>query len=114
MGTIGTIIMVGIFALSFLAMFLVIKYCKKTFKIILSPIIFLVILYFAMLSIDMSRVNSFHKPIFVWETNNADTVSNEVSYQGIGYKVIAEYFENGKIESITMYMFNKVIAATIT
>ncbi|MDD4795964.1 MAG: hypothetical protein PHG03_05370 [Bacilli bacterium] len=61
----------------------------------------------------MSRVNSLHRPIFVWEPT-ADVGTNEVSFQGIGYKVIVEYFEDGKIEAVTMYMFNKVIAAAIT
>lgn len=110
---IGIIAMIGIFALLFTAMFFVIKYCKKTLKIVLSSIIILVIVYFAMLSIDMSRVSSLHKPIFVWEPT-ADVGTNEVSFQGIGYKVIVEYFEDGKIETTTMYMFGKVIAGAVT
>lgn len=110
---IGIISMIGIFALLFMAMFFVIKYCKKIHKIVLLSIIILTIVYFTMLSIDMSRVNSLHRPIFAWEPT-ADVGTNEVSYQGIGYKVIVEYFEDGKIEAVTMYMLDKVIAGSIT
>jgi hypothetical protein len=101
-----------IFALLFIAMFFVIKYCKKTMKIVLSSIIILVILYFSMLFIDINRVNSFHKPIFVWNpTTNVGT--NEISYQGIGYKVDIKYYDNGIVETIEMYMFGKVIAGGV-
>lgn len=113
MGTLGTLIMIGIFALLISSIFLIVKYCKKILKLVLLPIIGLLILYFVVLSIDMSRVNSLHRPIFVWEPT-ADVGTNEVSFQGIGYKVIVEYFEDGRIEATTMYMFNKVIAAAIT
>lgn len=114
MDAIGIMVMVGVFALLFLTMFLVIKYCNKTLKIGLSTIIVLIILYFAILSIDMSKVNSFHKPIFVWQKNNSNSTVVEASYQGIGYQVIVKYFENGKTESITMYMFDKVVASAVT
>jgi energy-coupling factor transporter transmembrane protein EcfT len=110
---VGTLIMIGIFALLILSIFLIVKYCKKTLKLVLLPIIGLLILYFTVLYIDMSRVNSLHRPIFVWEPT-ADVGTNEVSFQGIGYKVIVEYFEDGRIEAVTMYMFDKVIAAAIT
>lgn len=104
--------MIGIFVLLVISMIFVTKYCKKTLKIVLSSIIILVIVYFAMLSIDMNRTNSLHRPIFVWNPT-ADVGINEVSFQGIGYKVIVEYFEDGRIEATTMYMFGKVIAGGV-
>jgi len=98
-----------------ITMLSVVIYCKKKLKIILSTIIILITLYGVMLTIDMIRVYSLRKPIFVLETNNRSGVkTNEVPYQGLGYKVNIEYFEDGNIASITMYMFNRVIAGVTT
>ena len=98
-----------------ITMLSVVIYCKKKLKIILSTIIILITLYGVMLTIDMIRVYSIRKPIFVLETNNRSGVkANEVPYQGLGYKVNIEYLEDGNIVSITMYMFNRVIAGVTT
>lgn len=56
--------MLGIFILLIIAMLLVIKFCKKTIKIVLSIIIVLVALYCIVISVDMNRVNSLREPIF--------------------------------------------------
>ena len=98
-----------------ITMLSVVIYCKKKLKIILSTIIILITLYGVMLTVDMIKVYSLRKPIFVLETNNRSGVkANEVPYQGIGYKVNIEYSEDGNIASITMYMFNRVIAGVTT
>ena len=98
-----------------IAMLSVVIHCKKKLKIILSTIIILITLYGVMLTIDMIRVYSLRKPIFVLETNKRSGVkANEVPYQGLGYKVNIEYFEDGNIASITMYMFNRVTAGATT
>ena len=98
-----------------ITMISVVIYCKKKLKIILSTIIILITLYGVMLTIDMIRIYTLRKPIFVLETNNRSGVkANEVPYQGLGYKVNIECFEDGNIASITMYMFNRVIAGAIT
>ena len=106
--------MVGIFVLLFIAMLLVVKFCKKTLKIILSVIIILAILYSIMIYIDINRVESFRKPIFniTWYEE-----TGLIEYKGLGYKTIVKYgyTENNekKINSIEMYMFNKCIAGAI-
>jgi len=112
--------MFGFFVLLIIIIFIitmlsVVMYCKKKMKIILSTIIILITLYGVMLTIDMIRVYTLRKPIFVLETNNRSGVkANKVPYQGLGYKVNIEYLEDGNIASITMYMFNRVIAGVTT
>ena len=112
--------MFGFFVLLIIIIFIitmlsVVMYCKKKMKIILSTIIILITLYGVMLTTDMIRVYTLRKPIFVLETNNRSGVkANKVPYQGLGYKVNIEYLEDGNIASITMYMFNRVIAGVTT
>ena len=48
--------MIGVFVLLLIAMLLVIKFCKKTLKIVLAIIIILETLYSVMISIDINRV----------------------------------------------------------
>lgn len=106
--------MQGIFILLIIAMLLVIKFCKKTLKIVLSIIIILVTLYMIMLSIDINRVESFREPIFAIssELRDYENYSKEV-YKGLGYKIEIDRVENQKIISSTMYIFNKVVAGAI-
>ena len=106
--------MIGIFGLLLVAMVLVVKFCKKTLKIVLFIIIIFVTLYTIMISIDINRVESFREPIFniAWYEE-----TGLIEYKGLGYKTIVKYVytENNekKINSIEMYMFNKCIAGTI-
>ena len=57
--------MIGFFGLLLIAMVLVVKFCKKTLKIVLSIIIILATIYSVMISIDINRVESFREPIFI-------------------------------------------------
>ena len=106
--------MIGIFSLLLIAMFLVIKYCKKRLKLVLYALIVLLTIYSVILSIDINRVESFREPIFNigWYEE-----TGEVEYRGLGYKTIVKYgytSENEqKIHSIEMYIFNKCIAGAI-
>ena len=106
--------MIGIFIILLFAMLLVIKFCKKTLKIVLSIIIVIVTLYCVILSVDMNRVNSFRNPIFniSWHEE-----TGLIEYKGIGYRTIVKYgYTNNnekEITSIEMYMFNKCIAGAI-
>ena len=100
--------MIGIFVLLFIAVLVVIKYCKKKSKYIL--IISLIACYCVIVSIDMNRSNSLKKPIFAQEQNDNLT---EANYNGLGYEIQIKKID-GKIESVTMYIFGKVIAASIT
>ncbi len=106
--------MIGIFIILLFAMLLVIKFCKKTLKIVLSIIIVIVALYCVILSVDMNRVNNFRNPIFniSWHEE-----TGLIEYKGIGYRTIVkyEYTNNNekKITSIEMYMFNKCIAGAV-
>ena len=110
------IFMIGIFMILLLAMLLVIKFCKKTLKIVLSIIIIIVTLYCIILSIDMNRVHSFREPIFAIKMEETDLTYKTIIYQGLGYKVNVKKDvtkENEQIISIEMYMFNKCIAGVI-
>ncbi len=95
-------------------MLLVVKFCKKTLKIVLSIIIILTTLYCIVISVDMNRVNSFREPIFAIssELRDYENYSKEV-YKGLGYRIEIDKVENQKIISSTMYFFNKVIAGAI-
>ncbi len=106
--------MLGIFILLIIAMLLVVKFCKKTLKIVLSIIIILTTLYCIVISVDMNRVNSFREPIFAIssELRDYENYSKEV-YKGLGYRIEIDKVENQKIISSTMYFFNKVIAGAI-
>ena len=108
--------MIGIFIILLLAMLLVIKFCKKTLKIVLSIIIVIVTLYCIILSIDMNRVNSFREPVFAIKMQETDSTYKTIIYQGLGYKVNIEKDvtqENNPIIKIEMYMFNKCILGAI-
>ena len=106
--------MIGIFVLLFIAMVLVVKFCKKSLKISLVVVIILATLYSVMISIDINRVESFRKPIFNFACYEETGL---IEYKGLGYKTIVKYgyTENNekKINSIEMYMFNKCIAGAI-
>ncbi len=106
--------MLGIFILLIIAMLLVVKFCKKTLKIVLAIIISLVALYCTILSIDRNRVTSFREPIFAVssELREYENYSKEV-YKGLGYRIEIDKVENQKIISSTMYFLNKVIAGAI-
>ena len=106
--------MLGIFILLIIAMLLVVKFCKKTLKIVLTIIIILVTLYCIVISIDMNRVNSFREPVFVTIKQEDDLTMKTIIYQGLGYEVkIVKDVTKDKIIKIEMYMFDKVIAGTI-
>ncbi len=106
--------MIGILGLLSMAMLLVVKFCKKTLKIVLSIIIILATLYSVIISIDINRVESFREPIFNigWYEE-----TGLIEYKGIGYRTIVKYSYTAndvkKISSIEMYMFNKCIAGAI-
>ncbi len=106
--------MLGIFVLLIIVMLLVLKFCKKTIKIVLSIIIVLVTLYCIIISVDMNRVNSLREPIFAIssELRNYENYSKEI-YKGLGYRIEIDKVENQKILSSTMYFLNKVIAGAI-
>ncbi len=106
--------MLGIFILLIIAMLLVIKFCKKTMKIVLSTIIVLVTLYCIIISVDMNRVNSLREPIFAIVKQEDDSSMKTIVYQGLGYevKMIKDVTED-KTVKVEMYMFNKCIAGAI-
>ncbi len=106
--------MLGIFILLLIAMLLVVKFCKKTLKIVLAIVIVLIALYCVVISIDMNRVESFREPIFnigYYEETGL------IEYKGLGYNTVVKYGYNADDEigiiSIEMYMFNKCIAGAV-
>ena len=106
--------MLGIFILLILAMLLVVKFCKKTLKIVLSVIIILVTLYCIVISVDMNMVSSLREPIFAIVKQEDDSSMKTIIYQGLGYEVkMIKDVTNDKTIQIEMYMFNKCIAGSI-
>ena len=106
--------MLGIFILLLIAMLLVVKFCKKTLKIVLAIVIVLIALYCVIISIDMNRVESFREPIFAVEKSHDDLSRQTTSYIGLGYEVkIVKDLTTGEILKSEMYMFNKCIAGAI-
>lgn len=103
------IIIIIISLLILIALFLISKYIKKKIKIVLILFVALIAIYFSFVFIDMSRVYSLKEPIIAREQYNTLYMSG---YKGIGYNIYIKKHE-GKIESITMNMFGKVIASTI-
>ncbi|MDD4795199.1 MAG: hypothetical protein PHG03_01395 [Bacilli bacterium] len=101
-----------IFVLLFLGMFLVQKYLKKKYlKYALEIVLILITFYCVLLSVDMSRVNTFRKPIFTWETQSCG--DGCTIYRGLGYKSKIKNYNNGIIEEITLSIFGKVIAGGV-
>lgn len=106
--------MLGIFILLIIAMLLVVKFCKKALKIVLSIIIILITLYCIVISVDMNRVNSFREPIFALVKQENHLSMTTIIYQGLGYEVrMLKDVTVGKIKKVEMYMFNKCIAGAI-
>lgn len=106
--------MIGIFGLLLIAMILVVKFCKKTLKIVLSTIIILATIYSVMISIDINRVESFRKPIFAINKEETDLSMKTKIYIGLGYEIReVEDVTTGKIIRMEMYMFDKCIAGAV-
>ena len=75
--------MIGIFGLLVIAMILVVKFCKKTLKIVLSIIIILATIYSVIIFIDINRVESFREPIFAIVKQENDLTMKTIMYQCI-------------------------------
>ena len=106
--------MLGIFILLIIVMLIVVKFCKKTFKIVLSIIIILVTLYCIVISIDMNRVSSFRELIFAIVKQEDDSPMKTIIYQGLGYEVrMIKDVTTDKTIQVEMYMFKKCIAGAI-
>lgn len=103
------VIIIIISVLMLVAIFLICKHLKKAMKIILLSVIVLMAIYFTMIFIDMNRALSLKEPIIAREQYNTLYMSG---YKGLGYDIYIEKDE-GKIESVTMNMFGKVIAASV-
>lgn len=86
--------MVGIYVLLLLAMWLVVKFCKKTLKVILGIIIVLITCYCVILNIDMNMVKNCREPIFAKENGHMGSM---IRYDGLGYKVGLEKDEYSNI-----------------
>ena len=106
--------MIGIFGLLVIAMILVVKFCKKTLKMVLSIIIILATIYSVIIFIDINRVESFREPIFAIVKQENDLTMKTIMYQGLGYEIkLVKDVTNNKIIQMEMYMFNKCIAGAI-
>ena len=106
--------MIGIFGLLVIAMILVVKFCKKKLKIVLSIIIILATIYSVIIFIDINRVESFREPIFAIVKQENDLTMKTIMYQGLGYEIkLVKDVTNNKIIQMEMYMFNKCIAGAI-
>lgn len=99
------------FVLLIIAMLLVIKFCKKALRIVLVTVISILVLYCAILYVDMSRTNTNEKPIFAINVYENEST---ITYQGIGYRIFEyKYTPTGITIQREMYLFNKYIAGTV-
>ncbi len=95
--------MIGIFGLLVIAMILVVKFCKKTLKIVLSIIIILATIYSVIIFIDINRVESFREPIFAIVKQENDLTMKTIMYQGLGYEIkLVKDVTNNKIIKVNI------------
>ncbi|MDO5555951.1 MAG: hypothetical protein Q4G09_04790 [Clostridia bacterium] len=84
---------------------------KKT-KIIVIVFIILIICLGYMFMIDRSQTLNLKEPIFARLVSVEETYPSTSIYKGIGYTIRIK--KDSNIISVTMIMFNKVVAASIT
>ncbi|GEM_PF-1367233 len=92
------------------------KTYKKITKVLIIVMGIAIICWICMFSTDCYRCSNLKEPLFVVSTVTADDGGSGI-YQGLGYKVELELDGNvpkPQILSVTMTMFNKVVAASIT
>ena len=86
-------------------------------KKLLTVLAVLLILWLAMFATDVCRVNRFREPIFVLRPVTADD-GGSYTGQGLGYTVVVDKYitPDGApaLVSVTMTVFDRVIAAAIT
>lgn len=87
---------------------------KKKLLTVLAAVL---VLWGAVFTVDYCRVSSFREPIFVLRPATADDGGSYVC-RGLGYTVeVKKYFSPDTdlmLESVTMTVFGRVIAAAIT
>ena len=86
-------------------------------KKLLTVLVIVLVLWLAMFTTDFCRVSRFHEPIFVLRPVTADD-GGSYTGQGLGYTVVVEKYitPDGApaLESVTMTVLDRVIAAAIT
>ena len=86
-------------------------------KKVLAALAAVLVLWLAVFTVDYCRVRDFREPIFVLHTAAADDGGSYVG-RGLGYTVVVKkHFGAGTpvmLESVTMTVFGRVIAAAIT
>ena len=86
-------------------------------KKLLTVIVIVLALWLTMFATDFLRVSRFREPIFVLRGVTADD-GGSYTGQGLGYTVVVEKYITADgapaLESVTMTVFDRVIAAAIT
>lgn len=98
-----------------IAMFIVIRFCRKKSRIILIILIAVATIYCIMLSVEIHKISEFKEPVFAVEKyKDNDVIEQTTIYKGIGYriKIVRSLKEDTTLE-IAMYIGNKCIAAAI-
>ena len=90
----------------------------KILRIVLIVFAVVAVVWSAMLITDITRSNDFQKPVFAKEIR-VEADNDIIIYQGLGYTVKREFFENQNDEPICVssevYLFGKImISAVIT
>ena len=89
----------------------------KKLRVIAVVLSVIIILWAGMLIIDTVRSQNFQEPVFAKEIR-VEADNNTIVYQGIGYTVEREFFENQNGENFCgcseVYLFGKPFAAVIT
>lgn len=91
---------------------------KKTVKITVITLCTLLVLWCGMFITDYVRCGSLKEPIFVVAVGVTADDGGSGTYQGLGYRVEIEKHIDAEygtcIDSVEMWMFGKVISASIT
>ena len=90
---------------------------KRIAKGIVTFSMFFILIWTSMFITDFIRCSSLKVPIFVRESDNVADDGGSGTYNGLGYTVNLKKYISAEygtvLESVEMYMFGKVISASI-
>lgn len=105
-----------IYIILIIAIVLIIKFCQKTLKIILSIPIIIIGLYCGILSVDLYKAKKLEEPTFA-KINDEKSDDKVLTYKGIGYEIKMEKGLNNQNEEIIIksdvYLFDKKIESSM-
>ncbi|MGI6329773.1 MAG: hypothetical protein ACOXZR_02815 [Bacilli bacterium] len=107
------IFLIGVFLILIISLFLVMKNLKRMWGKLITLGIILLVFYLGMLFLEVNRVYSLKKPLFVFSSQSYQYNDySKVVYKGFGYKVEVKMIEKQKIISSELYLLKKKIAVS--